>query len=837
MNIEHRSARLGLWAGALIILAVLLAAGLRAGSGLLLIALALGVGALLLLRLLTLLVPALGAAASALAGRIPMPQPKPAPAGESPDMPAMDPGIPAEPIVITPESPSRAADAAAAAGSEVRDWVRGRIGAARAASDASAQDGLSFRQRIQVLAALCAFGIPLALRFFKLDTLQSEVYGDINIVFEYLQDIRAGLLPFNFILSSGPLYHYLIAPVIALTGLSYDGLKIASALTGMLSVIGVYLLGRRLISHSFGLLAAFVTGVTSWLLIFSRLGNSQIVVPALVSGALWLMARHLQTGGWRSIAGCAALAALGLYAYPQSFAAAPALLITLITLRLTGQRVTLKAFAIYLAVVALLALPFIGVVSADWANFFDGYIGGKFFGAPNPMMRLLGNFGRSMAAFHVSGDSIFRSNAAGQPHLDVLSGLLMLAGALYWLTPARRRLSPLLFVPFILLQLPAMLVINFQGEVPSASRTLGVAPIATLLAASGLWWAVDWLRRHLPAAQRWVAPLLGALALLTILGLNMQRYFGDYIAGLPYGNVPVARVMRQYVDSLPPETNVYLYHCCWQEGMPEPKSIRYEMARPEKLFEVPLGTLTCENLRSTLIQPAVLLWDHNSVLPESNLGACRADLPGQLYSSAGGQPVFRAAPLVNGAPAPGTAGNLIDPLLSPLGPAAAAANEPALGERLAAGADRGAASLIPDELMSYEQPGADGDPGFVLIHSALDLGQSSAMLDGSKDTVARGRAANPFVLEYEFNAPRALKQMLLDTQGLEDVVVLVQTTDAAGVSATSSQAFKATGASPTLALSLPHPGSPVARVHIELLDRRAPPGDGYHMHIYEARLE
>ena len=79
--------------------------------------------------------------------------------------------------------------------------------------------------------------------------------------------------------------------------------------------------------------------------------------------------------------------------------------------------------------------------------------------------------------------------------------------------------------------------------------------------------------------------------------------------------------------------------------------------------------------------------------------------------------------------------------------------------------------------------------------------------------------------------------MVLDTQGIEDVIVLVQTTDAAGVSASSSQAFKATGKNPTLALALPNPGSPVVRIHIELLDRRAPPSDGYHMHIYEARLE
>ncbi len=118
---------------------------------------------------------------------------------------------------------------------------------------------------------------------------------------------------------------------------------------------------------------------------------------------------------------------------------------------------------------------------------------------------------------------------------------------------------------------------------PSASRTLGVAPIAYILVASGLWWLLQ-LRR--PAWPRWLVPTVAGVLLAAILLLNAQRYFRDYIADLPYQNTPIGRIIATYLDALPPETQIYLVGCCWEHSLPEPLSVQYVMARPERFSAI-----------------------------------------------------------------------------------------------------------------------------------------------------------------------------------------------------------------------------------------------------------
>jgi hypothetical protein len=58
--------------------------------------------------------------------------------------------------------------------------------------------------------AVCLFalvaGLIVFLRVFELDTLQTEIYRDIEIVFTYVGEILSGKWPVRFTLSAGPLY-------------------------------------------------------------------------------------------------------------------------------------------------------------------------------------------------------------------------------------------------------------------------------------------------------------------------------------------------------------------------------------------------------------------------------------------------------------------------------------------------------------------------------------------------------------------------------------------------------------------------------------------------------
>ena len=274
-------------------------------------------------------------------------------------------------------------------------------------------------------------GIILFLRVYKFDTLGSEIYGDIIIVRNYLQGVLAGRWPVRFDLSAGPLYHYLIAPIIAVVGLDYAGLKLASVLVSLGVLAATYAFSRRLVNDYFALLTTFIAGISSWLLIFSRLGNSQILLPLLTAAALWLVIRVVQRNRQSDLIACAIVSALGLYVYPQSFVLPGAIFLTLLFLRWTGFPITGKRLGLFALIVLVCAIPFMFIVGIDPANFSEGYIGSKM-KTEGDFLPLLGqSVVRALLAFNVRGDESFRSNPSGLAQLDRISGILFLVGIVF----------------------------------------------------------------------------------------------------------------------------------------------------------------------------------------------------------------------------------------------------------------------------------------------------------------------------------------------------------------------------------------------------------------------
>jgi 4-amino-4-deoxy-L-arabinose transferase-like glycosyltransferase len=451
--------------------------------------------------------------------------------------------------------------------------------------------------------------------------------------------------PYVFQLSAGPLYHYLITPMTYIWGSNYDTFKLASVLVSLVGLFAIYIFTRRLINEWFALIATFISGVSSWYLIFSRLGNSQIIVPVLVVIPLIYLLRFTQSGERSNLLAASAIASLGLYVYPQSFIIAPVLGVTLMVLRFTGfrQKIDLQNLAIFGAMTIIIAIPFLVIIQRDSANFFNGYIGGKLTTNDPNAPTLLNNTVRTLLALHVEGDSGIRSNPQRQPHIDLISGILMLVGMVYWLKPKLRNLSPMLFVPFLLLQVPSLFVFTALTDTPNAARTLGVAPIVYIFVASGLWWLIQ--IGHSKVRQKWLA-ILGVIGILAIIfSININRYFNLYINGLPYNNTPVARQVTNYIDTLAPNTKVYMIGCCWENSMPEPKGVIYEMHRPQNWgSEIPIAQFTCQSLDQYPVN-TVFIWSHKTSIPSPQIEACKARLPSQTYYSLNGLPVFNSAQL------------------------------------------------------------------------------------------------------------------------------------------------------------------------------------------------
>ena len=588
-------------------------------------------------------------------------------------------------------------------------------------------------QAVFFLLFVAAVGIILFLRLFKLEWLQSEIYGDIMIVRNYVAGVLAGRWPTRFDLSAGPLYHYLIAPIVALVGLDYVGLKVASVIVSLAALMATYLLCRELVDDYFALLATFIAGVSSWLLVFSRLGNSQIISPLLAAIVLWLAVRFVKFHRQRELIACAVVSALGLYVYPQLFILPGVAFVTLLLLRWTGFAVSTRALGIFIAVGLICAIPFVFIVRADPANFTVGYVGSKIRPEGGDLLFLVAhNTVKALLALHVRGDEIFRSNPPGLPHLDPISGVLFLAGTLYWLTDReRRRWTPLWLAPFLLLQAPSILAVNQPREVPSASRTLAITPIVYMLVASGLWWLIGELRRRL---RQMIAPaVVLAVLLVAILALNVERYFKEYLDNLPYGDIPIGRLIANYADSLPADTHVYMVGCCWIYSIPD-RFVDKEVARPQNWHYLEPNQLSCTQLQYLKL-PAVLIWSFRDALPAPQLASCQHWLPAQLYTYRG-KPTFRAAPL------------------RPDLPPQQAAPE------VEATARKGLEATL------IELDGQQVD----LVYSRLDMGSPADMFDGNRATLARGLEANPFVLEFVFSEPRPIAGLSADFAHMDFVI-------------------------------------------------------------------
>ncbi len=654
-------------------------------------------------------------------------------------------------------------------------------------------------QAVFFLLLGATIGLILFLRLFKLEWLQSEIYGDIMIVRNYVAGVLAGRWPTRFDLSAGPLYHYLIAPIVALVGLDYIGLKVASVVISLIALAATYALCRELVDDYFALLTTFIAGVSSWLLVFSRLGNSQIISPLLVAAALWLVVRYVKFNRPQDLVACSVISALGLYVYPQLFVLPGVAFVTLLLLRWTGFAVSARALGIFGAVALVCAIPFVFIVRADLANFTVGYVGSKI--RPeggNLSLLLVNNSVKALLALHVRGDEIFRSNPPGLPHLDPLSGVLFLVGVLYWLTDRqRRRWMPLWLAPFVLLQVPSILAVNQPREVPSASRTLGITPIVYMLVASGLWWLIGEARRRIRRLLASVVML--AVLLAAILALNVERYFKEYLANLPYGDIPIGRLIANYADSLPADTQVYMVGCCWIYAIPD-RFVDKEVARPQNWHYLEVNQLSCTQLQY-LKQPAVLIWSFRDALPAPQLAACRHWLPAQLYTYRE-QPIFRAASLRLDLPPQ----------------QAAADGEMAVRKGL--------------EATVLELDGQQID----LVYSRLDMGSPADMFDGNVATLARGLEANPFILEFVFPEPRPVAGLSADFAHMDLMLTahLYGSGDSEGRVYTQEYRDHGGPNEPHIEMIFEDPPVAVQKLRLEILQLN-PPLD-VHIHVREIKL-
>jgi hypothetical protein len=240
------------------------------------------------------------------------------------------------------------------------------------------------------------------------------------------------------------------------------------------------------------------------------------------------------------------------------------------------------------------------------------------------------------------------------------------------------------------------------------------------------------------------------------------------------------------------------------------------MRRPERFHEQPIETLTCSEL-SRLELPAVLVWSYETPLPSEGVRECADLVPGQLFVSDRDVPMFRAASVRIERPGG-------DPPM-PSAPIAAGQPPPAVAPeptRLDWSSVHADVSGVPAELR----------------YLPIDMGEPAGMFDGDTRTVMRGAHDNPYLVELRFDPPVLVSSFAMDLgfMPMFAVVLTATTTDGKEILVTDHQQ-PALGSAPHSELALPDGPTELTSALISIRDIRELPAEGWHIHIFELRIE
>lgn len=275
-------------------------------------------------------------------------------------------------------------------------------------------------------------------------------------------------------------------------------LRSASAFFGILTVIGIYFLGKELFSRRVGLLASFLLATNFWHINFSRIGFRAIMAPAFAVWGVYLFILALrQDVGRKSLVTSilsGAVFGLGLHSY-IAYRAMPALIVAIAVylwfVRRDFRGEIIKRAALFVLTTFIVFLP-LGIYFAKHpADFFGRTSQVSVFNSASPAANLGQNTLKTLGMFFVAGDYNWRHNISGKPELYLPVGLIFLLGIIFGIRTVFRKSSwqdgsvfpwGVLFAWFGIAMLPV--VVSNEG-LPHALRSILMIPPVMLIAAAG----------------------------------------------------------------------------------------------------------------------------------------------------------------------------------------------------------------------------------------------------------------------------------------------------------------------------------------------------------------
>lgn len=148
---------------------------------------------------------------------------------------------------------------------------------------------------------------------------------------------------------------YLMAPFIAIFGLTVSAIRSVNFVFGLASIVVLYDLVRRIHGRETASLVAFFIAISPWHVMVSRWALDSNLLPAIFLFGVWFVARARDGSGYLHAA--AAVFALCLYAYGTAYVAVPAYLAGIVAYLLLRKQASYTLIVQCAAIFLVLALP------------------------------------------------------------------------------------------------------------------------------------------------------------------------------------------------------------------------------------------------------------------------------------------------------------------------------------------------------------------------------------------------------------------------------------------------------------------------------------------------
>ena len=396
--------------------------------------------------------------------------------------------------------------------------------------------------------------VSLFLRLWRLNQVPVSVFGDeIDVGIQAYSILQTGkdyfANPFPVIFHSFseyrlPMQIYSAVLPIAIFGLNEIGVRMASVAFGVLSVIGIYLLGKELFDEKTALLSALFLAISPWHLVFSRQANDAGFLLPLIIFGVWSFFKGLNKYPYLIIS--VALFSLSFYSYATAAVFTP-LLIFVIIIKTKKQLLSLgfRKLAMLVLVGTVVLTPFInasfrgttterfGVVSVFNEEYISNEVATKRSISDSVLTRLfynqktvifvsaLNNYidAYSTRFLFTLGDPDLRNSTGGMGvlyYFDLIFIMVGLFTVIFKYFKKNKKLS-ILFFWLLISAIPSAMTSDGASH---AGRLLVMLPPLIILSAVGALAFFNFLRAN-------SNKLLGVITLSLML-VNILYYFNRY---------------------------------------------------------------------------------------------------------------------------------------------------------------------------------------------------------------------------------------------------------------------------------------------------------------------